>query len=457
MRIDRFLSKNRILDLTSRELPAALDELLAVALPAGTSAAERNRLRVELIAREAQMQKRVADWASLPSICTPLVKNTVIAVGRLPKRVPAEAEPPEKDAASSGFRVIFLVLAPKQGRSYLTILSELVHALEDEDEKALACVEDLAEFRRVIIKIFRGAERAAPYQDSRWNRQFAKTAARLAKATHCQVLLFFADTFSVPVSLSEQTDTSFRTIVVSGGNAEYVFPSGKKPEVINVSSFGTHRMSQLRAALFVGLMRESIKPTDRVCCLGGGDGSDKLDSLIVIEVAQEFPSMMAKHASTLLPSHVRPEVLERVIGIATDLAVEGREGKPVGTILVLGDLDKIKPFMEQLVMNPFSGYREEDRSILNPFIEETIKEWALIDGAFVIDGNGTVYSAGSRLTAVDSQLSLQSGLGTRHAAAAAISSVTDCAAVCVSSSGQVTLFRRGEAVVLLDRSVSRTV
>ena len=113
--------------------------------------------------------------------------------------------------------------------------------------------------------------------------------------------------------------------------------------------------------------------------------------------------------------------------------------------------------MEQLVMNPFSGYREEDRSILNPFIEETIKEWALIDGAFVIGGNGTVYSAGSRLTAVDSQLSLQSGLGTRHAAAAAISSVTDCAAVCVSSSGQVTLFRRGEAVVLLDRSVSRTV
>ncbi|MBQ8723187.1 MAG: PTS sugar transporter subunit IIA, partial [Opitutales bacterium] len=189
MRIDRFLSKNRILDLTSRELPAALDELLAVALPAGTPAAERNRLRVELIAREAQMQKRVADWASLPSICTPLVKNTVIAVGRLPKRVPAaDAESSEKDAANTGFRVIFLVLAPKQGRSYLTILSELVHALEDEDEKALACVEDLAEFRRVIMKIFRGAERAAPYQDSRWNRQFAKTAARLAKATHCQVL-----------------------------------------------------------------------------------------------------------------------------------------------------------------------------------------------------------------------------------------------------------------------------
>lgn len=454
MRIDRFLSKNRILDLKSRELPCALDELLAVALPAGTSAEVRNQLRAELMEREAQMQKRVADWAALPSICTSLVKTTVIAVGRLPRPV---ADSGEKEASAAGFRVIFLVLAPKQGRRYLTVLSELVHALEDEDEKALACVEDLSEFRRVIMKIFCGAERAEPRQDSLWNRRFAKTAARLAKDTRCQVLLFFADTFSVPVPLAEQTETSFRTIVVSGGNADYVFPSGKRPEIINVSSFGSHRMSQLRAALFVGLMRESIKPTDRVCCLGGGDGSDKLDAMIVIEVAQEFPSTMVKHAGTLVPPHVRPEVLERAIGIATDLAVEGREGKPVGTILVLGDLEKVTPFIEQLVMNPFSGYREEDRNILNPFVEETIKEWAQIDGAFVIDGNGTVSSAGSRLTAVNSQLLLQSGLGTRHAAAAAISSVADCAAVCVSSSGQVTLFRHGEAVVLLDRSVSRTV
>ena len=158
-----------------------------------------------------------------------------------------------------------------------------------------------------------------------------------------------------------------------------------------------------------------------------------------------------------MPPQVRPEVLERALGIATELAAEGREGKPVGTIFVLGEIEKITPYIEQLVMNPFSGYRAEDRNILNPFVEETIKEWALIDGAFVIDGDGKVHSAGSRLTAVDSQLSLLGGLGTRHAAAAAISSVVDCAALCVSSSGQVTLFRHGEPIILLDRSFSRTV
>lgn len=489
MRIDRFLLKSRILDLKSRELPVALDELLAVALPAGTPPEQRGLLRNSLIERETQMQRRVGDWAALPSIRTPLVQSTVIAVGRLPKpavpavsvsagtppsspapagesapkeSVPAAQPAPAVPPAPAGptgpstLRVIFLVLAPEHGRSYHAVLSELVHELEDENCTQIETAPDLKTFRRVVTQIFKGAAKTADRLGTRWNRRFAKTAARLAETTRCQVLLFFADTFSAPVPLEEQKSKAFRTIIVSGSKTDYEFPSGAKPEVINVSSFAAHRMSQLRAALFVGLMRGSIRPSDRVCCLGGSDGSDKLDSLLVIEVAQEFPSMMVTRANTLVPAHVRPEVLERAIGIATDLAAEGREGKPVGTIMVLGEAEKIMPYVEQLVLNPFSGYRTEDRNILNPFIEETIKEWALIDGAFVIDGNGKVHSAGSRLTAVDSQLSLQSGLGTRHAAAAAISSVADCAAVCVSSSGQVTLFRHGEAIVLLERSVSRT-
>ena len=36
---------------------------------------------------------------------------------------------------------------------------------------------------------------------------------------------------------------------------------------------------------------------------------------------------------------------------------------------------------KQLILNPFHGYAEEDRSILNPFMDETIKELAMIDGA----------------------------------------------------------------------------
>lgn len=464
MRIDRFLSKSRILDLSTRELSGALDEMLAVSLPAGTSAEKRRALRDALIESEAQMQRRVGEWAAIPSIRTPLVSGTIITVGRLPasdagtRSAPANSGvPATKEVARPALRVVFLVLAPERGRNYHAVLSSLVHELEDDDTAALGNAGGIKEFRQVVMQIFMGAAKVSARQDSRWNHRFAGTAARLAETTKCQVLLFFADTFGAPVAWRGMKKTSFKTIFVSGTNASFSFVEGGKPDVINVNSFSAHRMSQLRAALFVGLMRGTIRPTDRVCCLGGMDGSDKLDSLIVIEAAQEFPSIMMTHADALVPAHVRPEVLERAIAIATELATEGREGKPVGTIMVIGDLEKITPYVEQLVLNPFSGYRAEDRNILNPFVEETIKEWALIDGAFVIDGEGRMHSAGSRLTAVDSQLSLQGGLGTRHAAAAAISSVADCAALCVSSSGQVTLFRHGEAIVLLERSVSRTV
>ena len=51
-------------------------------------------------------------------------------------------------------------------------------------------------------------------------------------------------------------------------------------------------------------------------------------------------------------------------------------------MFVLGDHEVIKR-SKQLILNLF-GYAEEDRNILNPFMDETIKELALIDGAFIV-------------------------------------------------------------------------
>jgi diadenylate cyclase len=148
-------------------------------------------------------------------------------------------------------------------------------------------------------------------------------------------------------------------------------------------------------------------------------------------------------------------VLERVIGIATELAVEGREGRPVGCLFVVGDSEKIEQMTKPLVLNPFFGYKEEDRNILNPFMDETIKEFSSIDGAFVIRGDGVIESAGSLIQAADMNHVLPSGLGTRHAAAAAVSVAAECIALVVSSStGQVTLFRRGVMLPLNERKVT---
>ena len=112
----------------------------------------------------------------------------------------------------------------------------------------------------------------------------------------------------------------------------------------------------------------------------------------------------------------------------------------------------MEKLIKPLVLNPFYGYKEEDRNILNPFMDETVKEFSSIDGAFIIRGDGVVQSAGSLIQAIDTDHILPSGLGSRHAAASAISLAAQCIAIVVSSStSQVMLFRRGVMLPLTEK------
>jgi DNA integrity scanning protein DisA with diadenylate cyclase activity len=175
----------------------------------------------------------------------------------------------------------------------------------------------------------------------------------------------------------------------------------------------------------------------------------------VVDVEREFHTMLF-HKSEMLPSSVKPEVIERVLAIATELAVEGREGHPVGCLFALGNAERISEYTKPLILNPFFGYKDEDRNILNPFMDETVKELSSIDGAFIIRGDGVLVSAGSLIHAPDYNHDLPSGLGSRHAAAASITQAVDCLCIVVSgSTGQVTLFRRGEMLPLIEKALLR--
>ena len=127
---------------------------------------------------------------------------------------------------------------------------------------------------------------------------------------------------------------------------------------------------------------------------------------MVAEIEREFQTLLSGPSTDLLPEDVKPEVLERVLAVATELAVEGREGRPVGCLFVVGDTAKVEEFTKPLVLNPFFGYKEEDRNILNPFMDETVKEFSSIDGAFVIRGDGVVEAAGSLVQATGNAVTL---------------------------------------------------
>jgi len=110
------------------------------------------------------------------------------------------------------------------------------------------------------------------------------------------------------------------------------------------------------------------------------------------------------------------------------------------------------------VLNPFKGYTPSERNILDYSLEETIKELATLDGAFIVRGDGVMETCGAYIRiASQEEFELPRGLGARHHAAAAITAVTDSIAVTVSeSTGTVTIFHRGRILTEIQTPRSST-
>jgi DNA integrity scanning protein DisA with diadenylate cyclase activity len=144
-------------------------------------------------------------------------------------------------------------------------------------------------------------------------------------------------------------------------------------------------------------------------------------------------------------SEERRRTLEEVVNLAVELAREGREGRKIGTLFVIGDADTLMEQSRPLILDPLYGHADELLRVERPEFRETVKELAQLDGAFLLGDDGTFFSAG-RFIDVDvaAPENFLPGLGTRHAAAASISRTTGAIAVVVSQSSVVRVFARGE-------------
>ncbi len=149
-------------------------------------------------------------------------------------------------------------------------------------------------------------------------------------------------------------------------------------------------------------------------------------------------------------SDIQAGTLDAVFRIALELALEGREGRKVGTAFVVGDADAVLANSRQLILNPFEGHPPEDRRITSPELREAIKELAQLDGAFVVHGDGTIAAAARYITVDTSLVHLSPGFGTRHSSIAAITRVTRSIGIVVSQSG-------GRISILRDGRILRTI
>ncbi len=212
--------------------------------------------------------------------------------------------------------------------------------------------------------------------------------------------------------------------------------------VIEVPEVELDRMGQVKLAGIVGLAQRILELQDTAIFLTGPYRS-RIDTLVVMTLGAEY-ELFDTASQPNIDEHIKRAVFHRVLTLALTLGQHGREGRRSGALIVVGDYRRVRDQAEQMILNPFKGYEESVRNILDDRVTETVKEFSVLDGAFLVRGNGTIETAGARLK-VGSNADLPSGLGSRHAAAAGITGCTKSIAFTVSETdGVVRVWRAGK-------------
>jgi diadenylate cyclase len=446
MKLDKIISRGRLVDLKSGDLKGALEELLAVSVAKFPDLRSDSLLK-SLLQRESTMTTYLGMGVSLPHVRVRMPRPYVLAVGRSRVGIRHDGA-----VAEERVHLIVMLIAGEKARDYLQVLASIARQVKEKElVDRLVGASDLDALHEQLVGGF-GGIRPVQAQQNRVNRLMFREAERVARGAGCGAIMVFGDTFVGGIERGA-IESKLKTILVTRNPIEPGDDERAFAETIQVRSFSKQRMAQLRSAILVALTRGVIKFTDRICCLDGMTGSNQFDTLVVVDIEREFQTLLTGQTSDLLPARRKTRGAGAGHRSGDGTAVEGREGRPVGCLFVVGDNENVaKTFVKPLVLNPFFGYKEEERNILNPFMDETVKEFSSIDGAFIIRGDGVVESAGSLIQATDSDHPLPSGLGSRHAAAAAISVRANCISIVVSSStSQVTLFRRGVMLPLTEK------
>ena len=180
-----------------------------------------------------------------------------------------------------------------------------------------------------------------------------------------------------------------------------------------------------------------VSVNDRVMCI--------VRSGIESTFIYDFKDIGLAHLKADVGKRVPVELMELVIQLAFQIAREGREGTPMGALLVVGDTDAVMRHSRPRIINPFQGHPEKGREIWTMSNWNTIKAYAQMDGATLIDDKGVARAAG-RYMSYTWDVYLSGGLGGRHIAAASITKMTTAIAVVISSTSVVRVFKDGTEI-----------
>jgi DNA integrity scanning protein DisA with diadenylate cyclase activity len=278
---------------------------------------------------------------------------------------------------------------------------------------------------------------------------FCTVARRLSKIKDADALLFLLESSLDWEKLREATGKL--KVLLAADRKEFLVGAAESGfSTVDLAISGSAVYEQLTQALLESVADDLLPPGACVIALYSGFEVGVIDSLSVIRLDEHLGRLTVRDLRQL-ETRVPLDTLKTTVDLAVEIGREGREGKPVGTLLVVGDHRKVIKHCHTLVYDPVKGYNASERKLEDSKVREAVKEIAQLDGAFIITADGTIAAACQYVSSPAADVTLSKGLGARHWAAAAISRATGAVAITVSeSNGTVRLFQNGEVILRIE-------
>lgn len=293
-------------------------------------------------------------------------------------------------------------------------------------------------------------ERDKPTSDIDFATPIIQAAAEVAKAVSARALFAYVDAVADLPALRQALEKPTRLILVCREPQDEQRAHDIGAEFMTVPSVSLTRMGQIKMATLIAFSQSMLDAGDSFVFLTGVAGHG-IDTLVTMRVGEEY-ELFQSVGQPKLTEHIKRPVFEKVLRLALELAHEGREGKAVGALFVVGNYREVHKQYQEGRINPFKGYTEKERNILDDSIRDTVKEIAKMDGAFIIKGTGVIMAACATLRPAHAGGPVGQGMGSRHATAAAITASTKSIAITLSeSTGVVRVWRRGTMITEIEK------
>ena len=221
--------------------------------------------------------------------------------------------------------------------------------------------------------------------------QILEAASHLVDVTNSAALLLVVEQRLDWARLRELLGT--QTVLIASDDESHlmgVTEQGMGRVMIDVTGLPVHE--RLTQALLECVAEDKIGPESQVVAAYSGFEAGTVDSVSVLRLTEHLGQLTSRDLRNL-DTKVPLETLKVVVDMAVEIGREGREGKPVGTLFVVGDARKVIQSSHSTGFDPVRGYNRGERKLNDGRVREGLKEIAQLDGAFIVSADGTIEAA----------------------------------------------------------------